>query len=192
MPYWAGASRPSVCLKHKEFSLEFGLLELKMLHSLSFKNPDSWPWQGVNTQSTLIRVTGTSNQKKLGWKAYENLIFLLQLHLARPSETRMFFYCINVLLRMGQTVLVMEQQLSVLSFVAFHKPTFFICSGKMPTSWHLYLPSDFALMYVQWNSCVCVCDVMLSHIIVFLLHKKYYNSYTKTKELSKLLELWIP
>jgi len=68
----------------------------------------------------------------------ENLIkifyFSSKQHFARPSETRMFFYCIIVLLRMGQTMLVIEQQLSTLSFVAFRKTTIFFCSGKVPTS----------------------------------------------------------
>lgn len=82
--YWAKAFRPNVYLNHKEFSSEFELLKLKMLHSLSFKNPNSWPWQGVSTQSSLIRATGTSNQKELWWKAYKNLFFfLLQIALSQ-------------------------------------------------------------------------------------------------------------
>lgn len=98
MIYWTRAFRPSMCLNHEEFSLEFYLLKYKALDNLSFKNPSSWPRLSISTQSTFIRFTGTSNQKELGWKAYKNLFFLIQVALSQPiwkPYVLLFYQCIT-------------------------------------------------------------------------------------------------
>lgn len=151
------AFRPSVCLNHEEFSLEFYLLKYKMLDNLSFKNPSSWPRLSISTQSTFIRFTGTSNQKEVGWKAYKNLFFLIQVALSQPiwkPYVFLLYQCIT------------EKVPNYISHGAVAESTLF-CS--LPQNHHLhlqgeyahvvvspYLPGEFALIYVQWDSCVCL------------------------------------